>query len=209
MKNLETEFKWNGQAPHAFMRMLGAVRMCLPTQNISAKKQLQITDVYLDHPDRRFEKEMLAFRVRHYKQIWEATFKTRTKIVNGKAVRREETQRLAGVQNFKQALAKLAKQKRWKKLSVQGLEPLFVIRNSRILRMIRTDSFQAELSFDRCVIRAGEKRTFFKEIELEFKNGNKQKFEKFAKELSVKSKLASSKISKVKTAVLLLKKRNI
>ena len=205
MKNLETEFKWEASAPRAFLRMLFAVKKYVPADKIAEKNILHITDVYLDHADRRFEKEMLAFRVRHYGKIWEATFKTRTKLVHGKAVRREETQRLFGVNNLTQALAKLQAQKTWKKLSLSNLHPLFVIKNKRIVRQISHPRFLAELAFDTCTIAAGKEHTQLKEIELELKHGNEEAFENFAAYLSHQCGLKRATTSKVKTAVNLLK----
>ena len=205
MKNLETEIKWDADTPRAFWRMLSAVKKQIPAGEITAKNILRITDVYLDHADHRFEKEQLAFRVRHFQNVWEATFKTRTQLVNGKAVRREETQRLRGVKNLTEVLEKLSAQKTWKKLSLTGLQPLFTIKNKRMVRQIFQPKFQAELAFDTCTIIAGEKRAPRKEIELELKRGNAAAFEEFAACLSRTSGLSRAKTSKVKTAVLLLK----
>ena len=204
MKNLETEYKWSGEKPRAFNCMLAAIKKELLPQHISAKKQLQITDVYLDHPDKQFDNQQLAFRVRHYGKVWEATFKTRTQLVNGKAVRREETQKLFGVQSLKQALAYLEAQKKWKNLIVSGLQPLFIIRNKRIVRMLSSKKFQAELAFDTCTICVGKKRVKFKEIELELKQGQPRQFDELVARLSAASRLAPSTKSKVKTAVCLL-----
>ena len=205
MKNLETEFKWNAQTPRAFMRMLGAVKQLAYAEEISAPTALHITDTYLDQPDGTFEKEQLAFRVRHCEKTWEATFKTRTQLVNGKAVRREETQKLPGVKNIQQALEKLAAQKIWKNLPVRGLRPLFTICNKRLVRVITRTHFRAELAFDTCTIYAGNKHVKFKEIELELKQGRADNFDKFAQQLTVQSGLARAEKSKVKTAVSLLK----
>ena len=209
MRNLETEFKWDATAPRAFLRMLDAVKKTAGAQSVSAAKVLYITDIYLDHSDGSFEKERLAFRLRRYSKQWEATFKTRTQLVNGKAVRREETQALAGVQNQAQALAKLNAQKRWKKLLVCGLVPLFSIHNTRRVRLITLPHFQAELAFDTCTICAGGKRVFLKEIELELKRGRAQAFDEFAAQLSAQSGLERATKSKVRTAHALLKGENI
>ncbi len=204
MKNLETEFKWNAQTPRAFMCMLRAVKKNCSSGVISASKVLQITDVYLDHADGTFEKEQLAFRVRHYGKVWEATFKTRTHLINGKAVRREETQPLLAVSSLHQALAKLSKQKVWKTIPTQELVPLFTIRNKRRIREILTKHFLAELAFDTCLIKAGEKQMQFKEIELELKRGSNAEFEKFVAKITADSKLTYARKSKVKTALGLL-----
>lgn len=207
MKNLEIEFKWNAQEPRAFLRMLNAIKKEISSQYISPKKQLYIADVYVDHADHQFEKQKLAFRVRHVGKIWEATFKTRTKLVNGKAVRREETQQLIGVRNLKQALSNLDAQKRWKQLSVKGLNPLFTILNKRCVRTIKHPFFQAELAFDDCVICVGEKRALLKEIELELKCGNARAFDQFVKKISIGSGLKRAASSKVKIAVGLLREK--
>ena len=207
MKNLETEFKWEANSPRAFLKMLSAVKKQVSAEAIGAKNVLHIVDVYLDHADHRFEKEELAFRVRHFQDTWEATFKTRTQLVNGKALRREETQRLQGVKNLQQALEKLVAQKEWKKLSLVGLQPMFTIKNKRIVRQISQPKFQAEFAFDTCLIIAGTKRAHLKEIELELKRGDAASFEEFAACVSRLSGLLHAKTSKVKTAVKLLKSR--
>ena len=209
MKNLETEIKWDATAPRAFLRMLYAAKKLAGTRAVSVGQVLRITDVYLDHSDETFAKQQIAFRLRHYAQTWEATFKTRTQLVNGKAVRREETQTLTGVQNLSQALAKLNAQKRWKNLPVGGLVPLFRIGNKRRARLITTPHFQAELAFDTCVIYAGEKRVSMKEIELELKRGHAPAFDAFAAQLSSVSGLPRATQSKVKTACALLKGENV
>ncbi len=206
MKNLETEFKWNAQTPYAFLKMLAAIKTIPGKKTLSSAKRLRITDVYADHADHRFERDKIAFRIRHYQDTWEATFKTRTELVNGKAVRREETQPLIKVKNLRQAFSSLSKQKTWKKLSLINLQPLFTIKNKRVLRQLTLPKLQAELSFDSCQIAVGEKRVFFKEIELEFKGGCQKSFDELAGYLSKKSGLKKSVCSKVKTAVSLLKK---
>ncbi len=205
MRNLETEFKWDASAPYAFFRMLTAVKKTCNKEQISEKKQLRITDVYLDHPDQQFEKEQLAFRIRHYQDTWEATFKTRTQLVHGKAVRQEETLPLPNVHSFRQAVSFLNQKKSWKKLPLVGLQPLFTICNKRIIRQVLSAEFEAELSFDNCIISTQNKKIFFKEIELELKSGRMDAFEKFVKNISVISGLKYATASKVKTAVNLLR----
>ena len=128
MKNLETEFKWEGNLPRSLAR---ARQIFSALGKLSAPTRLRICDTYLDHADEQFAKEKIAFRVRRVNQKWEVTFKTRSEIKNGKAVRREETLPLPNVKNLTQALAFLTQKKTWKKLNVCGLQKRFVLKNHR------------------------------------------------------------------------------
>ena len=74
---------------------------------VKRAKTLKIRDVYLEHVGCDLAAQHIALRVRNTDGKWETTFKTRTQIQNGKAVRREETLALTGVKNLKQALAQL------------------------------------------------------------------------------------------------------
>lgn len=202
MKNLETEFKWDANAPRASARarqIFGALG------KLSAPVCLQICDTYLDHADERFAKEKIAFRVRKVNQKWEATFKTRSEIKNGKAVRREETLVLPNVKNLAQALAFLTQKKMWKKLDVRELQKRFTIKNHRRAFNLVYKKCVAELALDDfCVLVCG-REVKMKEVELELKRGSMQDFEELAAQFTVKSKFAFSDISKVRTAETLRK----
>lgn len=198
---METEFKWDGNVPRAFARMLRAVSSA---EKISAPKKLKITDVYLDHDDGRFEKEKLAFRIRSTDGNFEATFKTRTEVVNGRAVRREETLPLAGVKNLKEALSYLTRTKVWKGLNVAGLRPLFEIKNRRQARTVFLGGAELELAFDSCEILVCGRTLKMKEIELELKRGAAEKLDALAALLSRESGLKPMRCSKVKTACALM-----
>ena len=198
----EIEFKWNANVPRSFYKMQRAVFSSgvhvLPVQN------LKITDTYLDTPMCDFETQKIAFRVRCVNQNWEATFKTRTEIVHGKAVRREETLKIPGVKSLTQALEFLRRKKMWKDLCVDNLQPLFVLKNQRQIQEIIGHQMQAELAFDTCEILVCGRRVYFKEIELELKKGAAMEFEKLAAQLTRASGLRQARISKVKTALSLL-----
>lgn len=199
----EIEFKWEANRPRAFYKMQRAVFSSgvhvLPVQN------LKITDTYLDTPMRDFEKQKIAFRVRCANHNWEATFKTRTEIVHGKAVRREETLKIPGVKSLTQALEFLRRKKMWKDLCVDNLQPLFVLKNYRQTQAVTWHQMQAELAFDTCEVLVCGRRVFFKEIELEHKKGAAKNFEELAEQLTRASGLKEAQISKVKTALALRK----
>ena len=160
----EIEFKWNANVPRAFFKMQRAV--IASGAKIFPAQHWQIVDVYLDTSTHDFEKQQIAFRVRRINQQWEATFKTRTEIVKGKAVRREETLPLNGVKNLPQALQFLHDKKRWKGLFLENLQPLFVLKNRRKTHALMLRNMCAELAFDTCEIDVCGRRVFFKEIEL-------------------------------------------
>lgn len=202
MKNLEIEFKWSAAAPRSFFKMHRAMAQI----GLSAASQtLCLRDVYLDTPIGELGAQKIAFRLRSTNGAWEATFKTKTEVINGKAVRREETLPLPTARSFKQALQLLHDKKRWKNIALEHLTALFEIRNTRLLHVIKRAGFATEISFDNCKIVVGKQRLPFKEIEMEFKGGNIKAFEKTVALLGEKSGLEFSKCSKVKTALALLK----
>lgn len=204
MNNIETEFKWDANSPRAFVRMLAAVRRAAGKEHVSAPRNLAIEDVYLERPDGEFEKRLIAFRVRNADGKWEATFKTRTEVKNGKAVRREETLPLADVKNLTDALNFLNAKKRWKGLDVTHLRPVFSIRNRRRISDVFYDGAKAELALDDCEIWVAGRRVLMKEIELELKQGPAEKTERLAREMTRGSGLGYARVSKVKTAAALL-----
>lgn len=195
----EIEFKWDANTPRAFYKMRRALGQI--SAHISAEKCWNITDVYMDTPARDFEKQKIAFRVRRTNQRWEATFKTRTEIVRGKAVRREETCALPGVKNLAQALDFLHRKQNWKGLKLKHLFPLFTLKNHRETVLVTYQKTQAELALDTCEILVCGRRVFFKEIELEYKSGMRNGFEELGVQLTQHSGLARAQISKVKTAL--------
>ncbi len=197
--SIEIEFKWEANSPRAFVNFQKALKQT--GAQISRSQHWQITDVYVDTPARDFEKEQIAFRVRHINHTWEATFKTRTELVNGKAVRREETCALPGVKNLPQALAFLQRKKNWKGLNISALVPLFTLKNRRKTQLVTCPRMQAEVAFDTCEILVCGRRVHFKEIEMELKKGPQTAFEKFGKNLQID--LPKARVSKVKTALTL------
>ena len=197
---MEIEFKWDANVLRAFYKMQRAVR--LSGARVLSTQNWNITDVYLDAPARDFEKQKVAFRVRCSNQNWEATFKTRTEIVNGKAVRREETLPLPGVRNLQEALEFLHRKKMWKGLCVKNLQPLFVLKNRRKTQLIIFHNTQAEVAYDTCEIGVCGRKVSFKEIEMELKKGSQATFEKLGEVLQIG--LQKAHVSKVKTAFALL-----
>ena len=202
MKNFEIEYKWSAAEPRSFYKM----RRAMAGAGIAATSQtLHLRDVYLDTPSGELGAQKIAFRLRSTNGAWEATFKTKTEVINGKAVRREETLPLPAARSFRHALRLLHEKKRWKGLVLEGLATQFEIRNRRVLHLIKQPGFSAEISFDNCNIVVGKQRVIFKEIEMEFKRGRIKSFEQTVRLLHLKSGLKFSKCSKVKTAISLLK----
>lgn len=205
MKHLETEFKWDANTPRAFAHMLRTVRQNIAEKFLPEPIRLRIEDVYLDAADGSFAELKIAFRVRCCDGKWEATFKTRTEIKNGKAVRREETLPLPTAKNLKDALRLLNDKKHWQGLNLCGLIPLFTIRNRREIRLIPLAHGTAELAFDTCTLLVAGRQTKMKEIELELKQGRTEELETLAQRLTQRSGLSYVRVSKVKTAMGLLK----
>ena len=203
MPNIETEFKWDSNSPRAFARVLSAVRQ-VPSVRLSAPRVLHICDTYLDTPEHFFEQNKIAFRVRNTDGVWEATYKTRTEIKNGRAVRREESLPLPGIKNLAQALSFLADKKKWDKLPLTGLKMLFALRNKRTSYDILFNGVEAELSLDNFMICVCGRRVLMKEAELELKKGQPDTLDELARQITQASGLAYARVSKVKTATALL-----
>ncbi|WP_432634117.1 CYTH domain-containing protein [Candidatus Avelusimicrobium sp.] len=203
MPNIETEFKWDANSPRAFFKVLDAVRQ-VSTAHLVKPRTLHICDTYLDTPNHFFEQNKIAFRVRNADEKWEATFKTRTEVKNGRAVRREETLPMPRVKNLAQALSFLADKKEWGKLPLTGLKPLFSLRNKRTSYDILYAGAAAELSLDNFVIYVCGRRVLMKEAELELKQGTPEKLDELARCITHFSGLSYARVSKVKTATALL-----
>ena len=203
MPNIETEFKWDANSPRAFFKVLSAVRQ-VPATRLAKPRALHICDTYLDTPNHFFEQNKIAFRVRNTDGKWEATFKTRTEVKNGRAVRREETLPMPRVKNLAQALSFLADKKEWGKLPLTELRPLFSLRNKRTSYDVLYNGATAELSLDNFVIYVCGRRVLMKEAELELKQGAPEKLDELARQITRFSGLAYARVSKVKTATALL-----
>lgn len=198
MEHTEIEFKWEANQLGVFAHItktsgrLGA--------QLERPQRWKITDVYMDTPDGAFEKEKIAFRVRCINGKWQATFKTRTHIIKGKAVRQEETLLLPRVTNLSQALQFLNRKKTWHGLCVANLTMLFKIENTRLTQQLRKDSMQAELAFDTCRLQVRGRRIYFKEVELELKKGSEAVLDNFARQLAQVCALRPARVSKVASA---------
>lgn len=206
MKHMEQEFKWEANAPRSFARMLRAASKILGGNKLDKPRKLHITDTYLDTATGALGKQKIALRVRCTDGKYEATYKTKTELRNGKAVRREETLPLPRAHSYAQALNALAAKKIWDGLALENLFALFVIKNKRTAYILRPDKqTSAELSLDDCRILSGGRTLLMKEIELEFKSGNEKSFALFARDLTRISGLIPARVSKVKTAASLQK----
>lgn len=201
MKNLEIEFKWDGNSAAALQKGRRAFETLAQVNHV---QEVNICDTYLDHADERFSKQKIAFRLRRVNKKWEATFKTRTQIKNGKATRQEATLPLPDVDNLTQALSFLQRKKTWKKLDVQNLQPRFILKNKRRVLMLSYKACQAEAALDTFVIYVCGREVKMREIELELKGGKQKDFEELATLFTAKSDLPFSVNSKVKTAETLL-----
>ncbi len=204
MKHLETEFKWDANTPRAFSKMVAAVK-AIPGVRLAATAQnLRILDTYLDDSTDPLSRQKIAFRVRCTDGAWEATFKTKTEIHNGKAVRREETLPLKGVHNLAEALHFLHAKKSWQGLALEGLRPLFRLANRRKVYDVEIKNSVLEMALDSCRIYVAGRIVQMKEIELELKQGTAADLEHLAGQLTDRTGLAYARVSKVKTAAALL-----
>ena len=201
MQNIEMEYKWDANVPHAFARARRALTKLVV---VRTEAQLHITDTYLDHSDGSFTKQRIAFRVRNTAGQWEATFKTRTEVKHGKAVRQEETLPLPGVKDLTQALAFLQHKKTWKGLRVSNLQTKFSLQNKRHTYKFNFENSHLEMALDDVTIWVCGRQLKMKEIELELKYGSVKSFEKFARTFASQTQFKAMEMSKVKTAEALL-----
>jgi len=202
MKHLEIECKWEANSPRAFSR---AKAFLMQLGGKVTSKKLTIKDTYLEDNWGHLAAQKIALRVRNTDGKWEATFKTRTEIKNGKAVRREENLPLPQAKNVAQALSLLAQKKRWCGVDVRQLNPTFTLANKRTIYEFDYDGATLEMAQDNVTIYVLGRQVKFKEIEVELKKGDAEKLEKFALALTRTTKLKRAKISKVKTAETFLK----
>lgn len=202
MKHFEIECKWDGNAPRAFYQ----ARQFLAQLNTKiTSKKLQIKDTYLDHANADLSAKKIALRVRNTNGKWEATFKTRTEIQNGKAVRREETLPMPRVHNIKQALQFLAQQKEWKDIHTTDLQIKFVLSNKRTVYTFDYDGATLEMALDDVTLYILGRQVKLKEIEVELKRGPAEMLDRFSAVFTRITKLKRAQISKVKTAETFLK----
>lgn len=202
MKHMEIEYKWDANSPRAFYHAKRALQnLCGPIP----AQTLHIQDTYLDDEKHSLSKELIALRLRNTDGKWEATFKTRTEIKNGKAVRREETLPLPAAKKLAQAVQALVQKKSWQGIATINLKVQFTLTNRRTLFSFNYQGSQLEMVLDRVLILVAGRKVYMQEIELELKHGNTQTLDQFAKLFSQQTKLPRTKISKVKTAETLRK----
>lgn len=202
--SIETEFKWRANTPADFDKMLCAIRT-LTGRALPPVQILHISDAYADTPDEALSAQKIAMRVRCTDGTYEATFKTKTRLENGKAVRREETLPLPQAHTQEAALAALRAQKIWLGVTVAQLEFKFYIQNNRRVYTLALADAIYELALDEVEITAGERRQNMLEIELELKAGPAEDFCAWAQKLGEISGLKAPEYSKVATATALWK----
>ena len=202
MKHLEIECKWDANTPRAFSRTQNFLKQL--GSKITPKK-LKIKDSYLDHFNADLAAQKIALRVRNTNGKWEATFKTRSEIKNGKAIRREETLPLPRVKSLAQALRALPAHKKWCGIYTTGLEVKFTLANKRMVYVFNYEGATLEMALDSVTIFVLGRQVKFKEIEVELKCGKSEALDKFSCVFSAQTKLKRAHISKVKTAETLLK----
>lgn len=198
----EKEFKWDASSRGAFVRFVHVLRKT--AAEISAPRDLSITDRYLDNAQGFFSSQKIALRIRRQGNKYEATFKTRTALQNGLACRREVTKPLPNVRSFAAARRALEHEHSWEGLALAGLRVRFTLRNRRRIYRVRYGAAQCEAALDRYVIDASGKRLSRREIELELKNGPEKDFMALVRVVSELSDLPPVRLSKVASAEKLL-----
>lgn len=196
------EFKWDGNSPRAFYKMRRALQSCA---DVDSPEKVNITDTYLDDEKNSLSAQKIALRVRCENKKWEVTFKTKTEIKNGLAVRKEETLKLKNVNNLREALSFLHRKKIWEGIDTSSVFPRFTIKNKRTVFDVKFQKSIAQAACDDFEIFVCGRVVKMKEIELELKKGTLNDLQILAQLITQKSDLKIVKNSKVKTAETLLK----
>lgn len=202
MANTETEYKWTVKNPVEFDRFLSVLRaLC----SIEKTQILRITDRYLDTAEGRLSSQKVALRIRCCNGKYEATYKTRTQLVDGVARREEYIQKLKGEKNFITVLKQLQKSSIWPHLILPNLQVRFTLSNYRRTYLVRFGGAVCEVALDSYIVYAAAKRQHRREIELELKSGPESMLNALAEELEKQAGLVRAEISKVAGAERLLK----
>ena len=194
MKNIEQEYKWDGAKRGAFACFVKAAKAA---GTLTRARALRITDYYLDSPDGAFSHRKIALRIRRVKGKFEATLKTKTKLVNGLARRKELTLALPQARSLARALAVLSDKGSWAGCVLQDLVVRFVIVNKRTVHVLRAPNCRCEVALDHYVTCAKGKRFWRKEIELELKKGSEKAFLKVVQKINQNCSLPAATISKM------------
>lgn len=200
---IECEFKWKAHNTEDFSRMLGVIKKYF-TGHITGPANILNQDAYLDTPQQLWSAHKTALRIRCANGRFEATAKSQTKMMNGKAVRQEETLSLHQAHNLPQALELLKTKSTWLGLPLAGVQMIFTITNRRQTYQLTSGADVYELALDDCLLEVAGRCKELKEIELELKKGNEEAFSLFAGILQKNCGLSVPEKSKVESARALL-----
>ena len=193
--HIEREFKWQARTNQDFEQFLSVLHaICM---KVSSKKELKITDCYLDNPQHDFKNKKIALRLRNTNGRYEGTLKTRTALKNGLACREELTFPLLGCSTRKQALQALEEKKVWKAMALKDLLVSFIIKNHRQVYGVEYKNACAEVALDNYLTLAKGHQLRRREIEIELKKGKVADFEKLIQKINDICQLPVAKISKV------------
>ena len=202
MTPIEKEFKWAVNTKSDFSAFVQALNQLIGP--LPEAKIYHITDTYLDNAAHTLYAQKTALRIRQVDSTFEATLKSRTKLVDGLAVRQEYTLPLEAA-SWPEALACLERKQDWQGVAMQGLTVRFRIVNLRRIYMFSNQKLCCEAALDEYEIQAQGKCKKCMEIELELKGGEEQDFLNLAKKISARTGLQAAQISKVATAEKMLK----
>ena len=194
-KNIEQECKWDATTRGTFKRFLEVLSQV--GARVKKGKQLCITDCYLDDKKQRLSAQKVALRVRRYGGRVEATLKSRCRLQNGLAVRKEFTWPLPQVRTSRGGIKQLAVRGVWEGICLKNLQVRFVIRNNRQLYLVQYGECQCELALDNYLTLAGGHQMRRKEIELELKKGKQKDFIKLIEKIAACGCIKTAKTSKV------------
>lgn len=145
-------------------------------------KNIDLTAIYYDTPDRDLHKLGAVLRVRTDGERFVMTMKSK-KTGNGKALERTEWK--VPVQSMKPDLAALSQflsAKTFAQIENAPLNPMFSTEVRRQVRMLDTPHGVVELAIDQGRIVAGERSEDISEIELELMDGNTEALFQLAQE---------------------------
>ncbi len=195
----EIEFKWAVSSPRDYSHFLVVLKKL--NIKIVLLKSVKIHDFYLDTSDRFFGSSRISCRIRKEDSRWELTFKTRTPLKQGLAMRTEKNISLKRVKTFLQAL-QCCKKLLQGILSDPVIIKIFEIKNMRRrYKIILSKQTQAMVCFDKVWIQKGSQKVPLQEIELEFLKGNLHTYYEFIHKMVEVCELEPAKVSKVATAI--------
>jgi inorganic triphosphatase YgiF len=165
-------------------------QMVMPTKH-------EVSNTYLDTPDRQLVKAGFGLRLRGLDAQWLQTVKTSGQVIGGLHQRQEWEQSLTEASLNREMLVEtglaelIADDAVW-----TAIEPVFTTHFTRDKWLLEVEETQIELAYDRGEVVSDDKQTPIHEVELELVLGSVDVLKQVAEHLKSRWPLAYSDISK-------------